>query len=65
MKLLKSKKAQLAALSLSSIGSAMAAVPADVTTAMTDAKADVLTIGGAVLLVIVAIAGFRYMKRAF
>ena len=45
-------------------GSAMAAVPAEVTTAMTDAKADSLTVAGLALVVIIAIAAFKYMRRA-
>lgn len=45
-------------------GSAFAAVPADVTTAMTDAKADSLTVAGLALIIIIAIAAFKYMKKA-
>lgn len=45
-------------------GSAMAAVPAEVTTAMTEAKADSLTVAGLALVVIIAIAAFKYMRRA-
>jgi hypothetical protein len=60
----KIKLAALAALSTAS-ASTFAAVPADVTTALTDAKIDVVAIGGAVLIVVVAIAAFRYMKRTF
>lgn len=44
--------------------SAMAAVPAGVTTAITEAGTDVATIGGAVLVVIVGLFGFRMLKRA-
>lgn len=45
-------------------GNALAAVPAEVTTAMTDAKADSLTVAGLALIIIIAIAAFKYMKRA-
>ncbi|MCQ4285803.1 major capsid protein [Pseudomonas stutzeri] len=45
-------------------GSAFAAVPAEVTTAMTEAGTDAAVIGGAVLVVIVGIAAFKYMRRA-
>jgi len=38
-----------------------AAVPAEVTTALTDAQADVLTIGGAVLLVAVGAYAIRWL----
>lgn len=47
------------------IGSAMAEVPEGVTTALTEAKTDVGTIATAVLLVFVAIFGFKILKRAF
>lgn len=59
------KKAKLAALAVLSTASmsAMAAVPAEVTTALTDAKADGATVAGAVLVVIVGIAVFKYMRR--
>ena len=43
---------------------AFAAVPADVTTAITDAGTDAATIGGAVLVVIVGIAAFKWLRRA-
>jgi hypothetical protein len=45
-------------------GSAFAAVPVDVTTALTDAKADSLTVAGLALVIIIAIAAFKYMRRA-
>jgi hypothetical protein len=45
-------------------GSVFAAVPAAVTTALTDAGTDAATVGGAVLVVIVGIAAFKYMRRA-
>jgi len=46
------------------IAPAMAAVGTEVSTALTDAKADVMTVGGLVLVVIVAAAAFKYMRRA-
>jgi hypothetical protein len=60
---MKKKLAALAALSAVSMGSAMAAVPADVSTALTDAKADALTVAGLALIVIIGIAAFKYMRR--
>lgn len=45
-------------------GSAMAAVPADVTTALGDAKTDSLVVAGLALVVIIAIAAFKFMRRA-
>lgn len=41
-----------------------AAVPAGVTTAIDTAGADAATIGGAVLVVLIGIAAFKYMRRA-
>lgn len=43
---------------------AMAAVDASVTTALSEAKSDGGTVGAAVLVVIVAIAAFKYIRRA-
>jgi hypothetical protein len=42
---------------------AMAAVSADVTTALSDMKADGLTIGAAVLVAIIAFAAFKLLRR--
>lgn len=52
------------ALMAAGVAPAMAAVGVDVTTALSDAKADVGTVGGLVLVVIVAAAAFKYMRRA-
>lgn len=43
--------------------SAFAAVPTEVSTALTDAKADALTVAGLALVIVIAIAAFKYMKR--
>lgn len=43
---------------------AFAAIDEGVTTALGDAKADVLTVGGLVLVVLVAAAAFKYVRRA-
>lgn len=61
--LVRSPRAALAALSLSA-GSAFAAVPADVTSAMSEGKTDALTVGGLALVIIIAIAAIKYMRRA-
>ena len=45
-------------------GSAFAALPAEVTTALTEAKADGIAIGTAVLLIVIAIAAFKYLRSA-
>lgn len=43
---------------------AMAAVPTEVTDALTAAEADVATVAGGVLLVVVAIFGFLMIRKA-
>lgn len=45
-------------------GNAFAAVPADVTTALADAKTDSLVVAAAVLGIVIAVAAFRFMKGA-
>lgn len=44
-------------------GSAMAAVPTEVSTALGDMKADALTVAGLVLVAIIAIAGVKFIRR--
>lgn len=43
--------------------SAFAAVPADVTTALTDMKADALTVAGVVLVAIIAVAAVKFIRK--
>lgn len=59
------KKQKLALLaSLTAVPAvSFAAVPADVTTAITDAVTDVGVIGAAILGVVVAIAAFMWLRR--
>ena len=60
-------KTKLAAAFIAALGfvsSAQAAVPAAVTTAITDAGTDAATVGGLVLVVIVGIASFKYLRKA-
>lgn len=45
-------------------GQAYAAVPADVTSALGDAKIDAATVGGLVLVVIIGIAAFKFIRKA-
>jgi hypothetical protein len=62
----KSLALRLAAVSafvLASAGSAMAAVPAEVTTAIGDMKADGLVVAGAVLVAIIAIAAVKFIRK--
>ncbi|MBN8764053.1 MAG: hypothetical protein BGP20_07030 [Thiobacillus sp. 63-78] len=46
------------------MGTAFAEVPTEVSTALTDAKADSLTVAGLALVIIIAIAAFKFMRRA-
>jgi hypothetical protein len=44
-------------------GSAMAAVPADVTTALSTIGADALTVAGVVLIAIISLFAFKFLRR--
>jgi hypothetical protein len=63
MKNLKKKLAAAAVGGSVVVGNAMAAVPPEVTTAMSEGKADALTVCGLGLVIIIAIAAFKYMRR--
>jgi len=54
----------LGASSIALSGGAMAAVPVGVTTSLTDAATDSVTVAGLVLAVIVGVMAFKYMRRA-
>ena len=56
--------APLGALALSAASAVHAAVPDEVTTAVTDMRADGVTIATAVLVAIIAVAAIMFMKRA-
>lgn len=45
------------------IGQAQAAVPADVTSALADMKADGLTVAGVFLVATIAITAFLFMRK--
>lgn len=57
------QSASVGALALA--GAAHAAVPAEVSTSLTDMKADALTVAGLVLVAIIAIAAFKFMRKGF
>lgn len=61
---MKNKLRSLAALSTVAAGSAMAAVPAEVSTALGDMKTDGLAVAGLVLVAIIAIAAVKFMRKA-
>jgi len=48
---------------LTVVGSAMAAVPADVTTALADMKTDGLVVAGAVLVAVIAIFAIKFIRK--
>lgn len=52
------------ALVVATVGTASAALPEGVTTALADAKTDGLIVAAAVLGVIIAIGAFKYIRRA-
>lgn len=45
-------------------GNALAAVPADVSTALEDAKTDAVAVAGLALVIVIGIAAIKYMRRA-
>lgn len=51
------------ALAAGAVGSAMAALPADVATATTAAKADITEAGGLILGVVIAVAAVGWLRR--
>lgn len=57
------KNLSLLGLSLAA-GSAFAAVPSEVTGAITTAGADMATVAGAVFVAIIGLLGFKLMRRA-
>lgn len=60
---MKKKLAALVALSAGVAGSAIAAVPPEVTAAISDGKTDTLAVAGGALVIIIAVAVFKYMRR--
>ena len=53
-----------AAIGLLAVQQAYAALPTEVTTQMGESKNDVIELGGLVLVVLIAAAAFKYMRRA-
>lgn len=53
-----------AAIGLLAVQQAYAALPTDVTTQLSGTKTDVVELGGLVLVVLIAAAAFKYMRRA-
>ena len=63
LKSLQTRLVLIPAAVMGAAGSAIAAVPADVTTALTDLKADALVVATAVLVAIVAIYAFKFIRK--
>ncbi|EZH77975.1 hypothetical protein AU05_22290 [Ectopseudomonas composti] len=64
LKVLRRSLGATAAVGLLAVQQAHAALPAGVETAITDAQVDGTTLAGLVLAVIIAIAAFKYIRRA-
>lgn len=64
LKVLRRSLGATAAVGLLAAQQAHAALPAGVEAAITDAQADGVVLAGLVLTVIIAIAAFRYIRRA-
>lgn len=63
MNALKSRFAAIPALALGAMGSAMAEVPAEVTTAVGSLKSDAVTVATAVLLAVVAVFAIKFIRK--
>ncbi|WP_367155507.1 major capsid protein [Methylomonas sp. HYX-M1] len=61
---IKQKFAAASALTVASVSSAFAAVPTEVTDAIATAKTDAVSLGGSVLVVVVALFGLMLLRRA-
>lgn len=57
-------KREVAGVAALAAGSAFAAVPTEVTTALSDAKTDGVTVATAILVAVVAIYAFKLMRKA-
>lgn len=62
-KSLKLRLAAVPAFVASAMGAAHAAVPVNVSTALTDLQADALTVAGIVLAAIVAVYAFKFIRK--
>lgn len=64
-KTIRARLALIPAATLAAVGAAQAAVPVEVTTALGDMKADALTVAGLVLVAIIAVVAFKFMRKGF
>lgn len=61
----RARKLGLGAALVSGAGSVLAAVPADVTTAVTDMKTDGMAVAVAVLVAIIAVMAIKFIRKGF
>ena len=59
------KVATVTALATAGATAAHAEVPTEVVTALTEMKADALVVAGLVLVAIIAVAAFKFMRKGF
>lgn len=64
-KSLSARLALVPAATLAAAGAAHAEVPTDVTTALATMKDDALVVAGLVLVAIIAVAAFKFMRKGF
>ena len=64
-KSISARLAMVPAAALSAVGTARAAVPTDVTDALGAMKDDALVVAGLVLVAIIAVAAFKFMRKGF
>ncbi|MFI8608009.1 major capsid protein [Pseudomonas sp. NPDC077649] len=64
LKTLRRSLGAAAAIGVLSVQQAYAALPAEVSTELGTTKTDVVELGGLVLVVLIAAAAFKYMRRA-
>jgi hypothetical protein len=60
---MKAKLLALSALGTSALGNVYAAVPTEVTTAITDMKADAVTVATGFLVAAIVVTAFLFMRR--
>ncbi len=63
MNKIQTRLAAVPAFVLATAGAAHAAVPDEVTTALTDMKADGVAVAGLVLVAIIAVFAFKFMRK--
>lgn len=64
-KFVKTRLAAVPAFVLATAGAAHAAVPAEVSTALAEMKSDAMTVAGLVLVAIIVVAAFKFMRKGF